>query len=237
MPRINFQWGIFWHKEKTTHRNQTVRGVIQNSRIANGNEKFLPESWKEPIIRHSRTSNERLKMVPNKQLALKPQDVVVALKLCLITGGTFKYADLGRDLGISSSEAHASIKRCTLCHLIYKQADTFVPDKTSLKEFLTYGMRYTFPLIVGPITRGIETGVSAAPMKYHFDQGNAAPLVWPDPEGDVRGISITPLYPRITFACKNDLRLYEVLSTVEALRGGAAREREIARSLMNQLIV
>lgn len=41
---------------------------------------------------------------------LKPQDIVVALKLCVVKARD-SYAVLGKSLGISASEAHASVCR------------------------------------------------------------------------------------------------------------------------------
>ena len=48
--------------------------------------------------------------ITNKDMALKSQDVVVALKLCL-GGSALPYADLSTQLGISVSEVHAAVKR------------------------------------------------------------------------------------------------------------------------------
>jgi hypothetical protein len=52
--------------------------------------------------------------------------------------------------------------------------------------------------------------------------------VWPDPEGEVRGESFSPLYKSVPRAARADHRLYELLVLVDAIRGGRSREREIA---------
>ncbi len=44
-------------------------------------------------------------------MQLKPQDFLVALKLVALGGQRWTYASLAQDLGISASEAHASVKR------------------------------------------------------------------------------------------------------------------------------
>jgi len=54
------------------------------------------------------------------------------------------------------------------------------------------------------------------------------PLVWPHPEGEVRGESIEPLYPSAVDAARRDSRLYECLALVDALRIGRAREKKLA---------
>ena len=53
--------------------------------------------------------------------------------------------------------------------------------------------------------------------------------VWPDPEGTVRGIALTPLHPSVPKAVKGDRLLYELLALVDSLRTGGARERSIAQ--------
>ena len=43
-------------------------------------------------------------------------------------------------------------------------------------------------------------------------------------------MSLCPLYPSVPLACLRDARLYQMLSLIDALRAGAARERELAMS-------
>ena len=50
-------------------------------------------------------------------MATKPQDIIVALKLCLHGAGR-SYADLGRELGMSASEVHAAVVRLGEARLI-----------------------------------------------------------------------------------------------------------------------
>lgn len=57
-------------------------------------------------------------------------------------------------------------------------------------------------------------------------------LVWPHPDGDVRGESFEPLYPTAVDAARRDERLYECLALVDALRTGRARERRLAIDLL-----
>jgi len=60
------------------------------------------------------------------------------------------------------------------------------------------------------------------------------PLVWPHPEGDVRGESLEPLYPSAIDAARRDRALYESLALVDALRVGRARERALAIDLLTK---
>ena len=61
--------------------------------------------------------------------------------------------------------------------------------------------------------------------------------VWPSAKGTMRGQSILPLYPSVPDAVNNDNQLHELLSLVDALRIGKARERKLAiEELTNRLL-
>lgn len=59
---------------------------------------------------------------------------------------------------------------------------------------------------------------------------NELPPVWPDPAGTVRGESFEPLHRAAPEAARRDPGLYELLALLDALRGGRARERKLARA-------
>lgn len=62
------------------------------------------------------------------------------------------------------------------------------------------------------------------------------PPIWPDPEGEVRGIGFSPLAKSAPQAARLDPALYELLALVDAIRAGRARERDIAaRELSKRL--
>jgi hypothetical protein len=174
--------------------------------------------------------------VGQKQPVLKPQDLVVALKLSIAGGDSFTYAGLAAQLFMSPSQVHASVGRAYASRLIGRIDDGIAANNSSLREFILCGVKYAFPLVLGPVTRGIPTGISADPLRQHFDQSDALPYVWPDTEGHVRGIAVCPLCPSVPQASKHDARLHELLSLVDAIRGGAARERELAEAVLGEYI-
>jgi hypothetical protein len=105
-----------------------------------------------------------------------------------------------------------------------------------LLEFLVHGVKYAYPPERGPLTRGIPTGYAAAPLKSLITQPDEPPPVWPDPEGQVRGYALAPLYRSVPKAVGRDPRLHELLALVDAVRDGRAREREMAvKELSRQL--
>jgi hypothetical protein len=168
-------------------------------------------------------------------MILKPQDILVVLKLIAMNKQGFTYSDIAESLSMSSSEVHAGIKRTTAGHLF--DANTKTPNRKALEEFLVHGMKYCFIPDRGEITRGIPTSYAASPIQEHIIQQDEYPPVWPYPEGTVRGYSFTPLYRTAPEAALKDNRLYKLLVIVDALRDSRARERDIAvKELKNMLL-
>jgi len=159
-------------------------------------------------------------------MVLKPQDIVILLKLVAIGDNRWSYNSLANELAMSPAEVHAGIKRCIAAKLFDRQRK--VPIKSALQEFLTHGVKYAFPPDRGTMTRGIPTGFAAPPLNLRITQPSEDPPVWPYPEGNVKGYSFSPLYKSVPKAVATDHALYELLTLVDAIRGGRARERELA---------
>ena len=114
------------------------------------------------------------------------------------------------------------------------EEDRPVVVKAALQEFVLHGARYAFPATLGTATRGMPTGHAAAPLSAMLSQPDDLPPVWPDAQGSRRGVAFYPLYPTAPLAARNDAKLYETLVLLDALRGGTARERQIAIKLMGE---
>jgi hypothetical protein len=159
-------------------------------------------------------------------MILKPQDIVIMLKLVVRNGSQWSYVELAYELAMSASEVHAGVKRALAARLMDMQRK--VPVKSNLLEFLIHGVKYAYPPERGSLTRGMATGYAAQPLKALITQPDDPPPVWPDPQGQVRGYEFSPLYSSVPHACKVDPKLYELLALVDAIRDGRARERKIA---------
>jgi hypothetical protein len=162
-------------------------------------------------------------------MLLKPQDVVVAVKLA----GQGKrqrpsFAKIAADLKMSASEVHAAVKRCHAARLLGPDELADRPNLAALEEFLLHGVKYAFPAERGQPTRGILTGYAAPPLSKLIVAGDDLPPVWPYADGSARGISFEPLYRTVPFAALNDQFLYECLALVDAIRDGRVREKQIA---------
>jgi DNA-binding Lrp family transcriptional regulator len=156
---------------------------------------------------------------------LKPQDVLVLLKLSVADGDS-SYSAMANALGMSASEVHSAFRRASEAGLLNRA--TKRPNRQALLEFLVHGLRYVFPAKRGGITRGLPTAHAAPPLKDRIAGDSELVPVWPDPEGDVRGEELCPLYRSVPGAARRDPALYELLALVDAIRSGRARERTLA---------
>lgn len=164
-------------------------------------------------------------------MVLKPQDILVALKLATLTGSHWSFPSLSASLGISVGEAHKSIQRLTSAHLYNPRTRTSV--HAALEEFLLHGLRYAFPVDRQGVTFGIPTAWAAPPLKEKLVITEDMPPVWAHPDGNVKGEGWVPLYPTVAQAALNDDGLYQLLALLDSIRGGNARERELAGELLH----
>ena len=160
---------------------------------------------------------------------LKPQDILFLLKLVAMGKKHWSFNKIAVDLGMSPSEVHAAAKRALAARLAIKEDDKIWPNIRNLEDFLLHGMQYVFVPERGELNWGMPTAYASAPMDSYFVEDKEPPPVWPDPEGEVRGESFSPLYKSAPKAAKNDPKLYQLLALVDAIRGGRVRERDIAK--------
>jgi hypothetical protein len=162
-------------------------------------------------------------------MSLKPQDVIIAIKLV----GRKKvvrpsFVEIATDSKMSSSEVHAAVKKCQASHLLTPPELGDRPNIPALEEFLLHGVKYAFPAERGEPTRGVLTAHAAPPLNRFISSGDELPPVWPYPEGTSKGAAFEPLYKTVPFAALRDEFLYECLALIDALRDGRVREKQIA---------
>lgn len=176
-------------------------------------------------------------IMKNQQLSLKPQDLVVLLKLISANEEPFTYASIGKALFISSSQAHASITRARAAQLVMTESNNrLTVVRGALRELLLHGARFVFPAITGGLVRGIPTAHASPALRDLLVQSDEPPPVWPYPKGTVRGVALQPLHPGVPRAAENDPRLYKCLALFDALRIGRARERDLASAELGRLL-
>jgi hypothetical protein len=163
-------------------------------------------------------------------MTLRPQDIVVLLKLVALADAPQSYQGLAKALGMSASEVHQALRRCVTARLAAKDEHGVRPVRPALFEFLSHGVQYAFAAERGGLVRGVPTGSAAPPLVAEMAGTDAPPWVWPDPGGTVRGLAFAPLYKSVPHAARADANLYALLALVDAIRGGDARERRLARA-------
>ncbi|HRH45917.1 MAG TPA: hypothetical protein PKY82_30015, partial [Pyrinomonadaceae bacterium] len=162
-------------------------------------------------------------------MTLKPQDIVVLLKLCGYANNIRPaYASIALELSMSASEIHGAVKRLKHSQLLHSSTMGEKPNLTAVEEFLIHGVKYSFPEERGKMTRGIPTSYAAEPLCNLITVGDEPVPVWAYPQGKIRGISVTPLYKTVPNAALKDPLLYQHLALIDAIRGGRARERKFA---------
>ena len=165
---------------------------------------------------------------------LKPQDLLVALKLAVRENkNPPAYAELAKSVGLSASEVYQAVRRCRRSGLIHAE---LVPDREALAGLVVHGIRYLMPAERGAMTRGMPTSYGVSPLKDLLADSDSPPPVWPDPHGTVRGEALKPIYRSVPEAARQDHKLHECLALLDALRVGRARERALAKEQLELMI-
>ena len=177
-------------------------------------------------------------VVPPRTIQLKPQDLLVLLKLATRREARWSYSGIAAAVGLSASEVHAAVRRALVARLaVERKPGEIDVQGQNLLEFLVHGAKYAFPAMRGPVTRGHPTGRAAPVLRDRIVGGDDLPPVWPDPEGTTRGESLSPLYGTASAlkAVVADPELYAAVALVDAIRGGSARERKVASDLLEKM--
>ena len=169
----------------------------------------------------------------NVSPSMKPQDVVILLKIIAIDNDNWHQKPLAEALKMSQSEISQSVARSQFSGLLDGSGKKVMC--LSLMEFLQFGLTYVFPQKPGPVVRGMPTAHSALPLNKNIISNEH--FVWPTANGNVRGHGIIPLYQSVPEASTRDSKLYELLALADALRVGKVREREMAvKELKKQIL-
>ncbi len=170
----------------------------------------------------------------HSQWSLKPQDLAVAFKLVCLQGHRLPYAALAHALHMSPFEAHACIARLSASRLLTDVDGVPSLVMPAFRALVLQGAAYFFPAVRGEVTVGFPTAHGVEPLRSKVLFADELPPVWPHAEGNTRGTSLLPLYPKLPLAAQADRPFYELLALFDALRIGQARERDIVRSLLEE---
>lgn len=165
---------------------------------------------------------------------LKPHDLFILLKISCIPKGSWTFASLGHELGLSSSAIHRGLQRAAMGALYQPRRKEIAPG--ALIELLLHGARFVYPAARIGEARGLPTAWAAPPLSEALVSPEENRPVWPDALGEVRGFAIEPLHPAAPDAARRDPRLWELLALFDSIRIGGPRERSLAGEMLEQRI-
>jgi hypothetical protein len=165
-------------------------------------------------------------MKKSASLGIRPQDILLLLKLIASEGRKLRQLDLAMELGLSQAEIAYALGRLKNAGLVDESKKRV--QKLAVIELVSHALKYFYPAEFGSFARGVPTGHSARPMVGKLMVEENLDWVWPSPEGERRGIALVPIYETVPSAAKNDPELYELLALVDSIRAGSVRERKIA---------
>lgn len=184
--------------------------------------------------RESSTTMTSISATP-RQATLRPQDLLVALKVFTRGGAPWTLADIALPLHLSVSEVHGALRRLTEARLF--NPATRNAHAANLYEFIVHGVRYWLPPVVGPLGRGLPTAGFGPPVRALLAEaapGSPSSFVWPLADGREMGQQLQPFFPTVPTAAAADPELHELLALVEVFRVGSARERKIGTQELGQ---
>ncbi|MCB4792224.1 MAG: MarR family transcriptional regulator [Elusimicrobia bacterium] len=159
--------------------------------------------------------------------AMKPQDILVLLKIHLWAYGRWTVREIADSIFISKSDVSYAVNRMIKSKLL--DPVTNKVKLRNLEEFIIYGLPYVYPAEPGEIAKGIPTAYSAPPLKGNLISSSQDIVVWPSEDGFSKGKAVKPLHISVPGASLKDSRLYEMFVLIDALRIGRARDIEIAK--------
>lgn len=164
---------------------------------------------------------------------MRPQDIVILLKVLTIPEPNWQYRDLASALYISVSEISESLNRSHMAGLIDESRRRV--HRKNLMEFIEFGLHYVFPQLPGSMVTGIPTAHSYSfyAVKFTSEMNYA----WPDDTGTMRGLSIIPLYKNVVKAVRLDDELYKLLASIDIIRVGRVREMKVAIAELKKTIL
>jgi len=164
----------------------------------------------------------------------------VSVKAAVVSDTRWTIAQMAAYLGLDNAQVFRAMRQATNAQLLVaeprKGRVEYLPHRAALLELLIHGLKYMMVPTRGRVTRGMPTAHAAPVMSQRFPTGADQIPVWPIPEGTVRGESFEPLHRCVPFASVHDRQFYDAMALVDAIRGGRARERAIAATLLAEVI-
>ena len=163
------------------------------------------------------------------------QDIVILVGL-LSTSEDWTVRSLGESLEVDPTAVHRGLKRLQEARLYDPHLRRI--NLVHAEEFLIHGLKYIFPPEFSGETRGVPTAWAAPPLADQLanDESGLDP-VWPHPQGQSRGIALTPIYKTVPELALRNPNLGERLALIDAIRAGDTRVRKLAAELLTEQLM
>lgn len=162
---------------------------------------------------------------------MRPHDIAVLLKIIALGDKDWLGKDIANELMLSKSAVCESLARSTYASLLEKDKRTV--NRKALYGFIVDGLKYVFPIQAGTVAMGLPTASVAPILRDYFPMEEV--YVWPELNGEVRGLLIEPLYPGAVKASKLDPILYDLLALCDVIRAGKPKEIKKATELLGNI--
>jgi hypothetical protein len=166
-----------------------------------------------------------------KHHGMRPQDVVLLLKISLLEKQAWQGKALAAALGLSAAEVSDALRRCQFARLLHPKHRTI--NRPRLLRFLLYGLPCVFPVELGAHQQGL-------PVLLPPSDGwptTTETYVWPTTDGLAWGAAIEPLYPGAVEAARQDPALHELLTLADVLRLSKPELHPMAKQQLRQLLL
>jgi len=167
---------------------------------------------------------------------LKSQDILILAKIIVLedTENSMQ-KELAETLSISRPEVSNALKRLRNVGLLSDSRNHV--KKLAAIEFIKHAIKFMFPIKYSGMDRGILAGPSADFVKESVLYNDEVNLIWPDPLGKHRGLSVPPIYPTAVQAVKKDKKLYRLLTLIDLFRGlGSTRHLQVGSLWLDEII-
>ena len=170
------------------------------------------------------------------------QDIVVALAIRLVKPPqpSWNYPLLSAFTSLSVSQCHVACRGLMEARLMRQDdGEPWSVSARNLAEFMVHGLPYWLPAKVGPTTRGIPTGRSAAFVAAELGEiADGEVTVWPWRDGTVRGNAVSPIHACQLRCCEKPgaERLHQALVLADLIRIGGDKDRSWAKDRLAALL-
>jgi hypothetical protein len=164
---------------------------------------------------------------------LKGVDVLLALGLLRHPAGGWTVRSLAEELKLPPASVQRSLERLAATPVLDGHRRRV--NVAACERLLTDTLPFVVPVTLGGETRGLPTAWAAPPLADQLAEAGQPP-VWPDPHGEVRGLSVAPLHPGVVALARADSEMHELLALVDGIRLGDARVRGLAGELLRERI-